>query len=479
MGRTRDFLLTFFLLTGTLTACSRSERAISEEAQSLIDQRRYPDAIHLLEKEIPNHPETELKIQLGYAYLGNSGIELLEMASQVRSLGSFNSLELTNQPENKVCPKTPDAAGFPLVCLPIVKLNHFPEPDQPDLLKGLALFNQMNPNPAGTGKDINLLLALIQMGMAVKDYERLISPPPQYQVPEMKTDRNLQIAAASYSIRYLKQSLDSLFAGITRLLFSYDRIRESLNEYQNKPLIRIGSYNYYLTRHFSESDFLEFFLASVREAAAAEGTRLKNSEGNNVESFAGALESELNQLRFKIDGMEGGFFDQAFSEMLSPGAVFVPEKVSDLDLRKIDVDDLVKMTDLPKIIQRTIIAIRSSWTQENAQLLFNAVDDIRIQTGKMEVLIQEWLSFRDDAGEESLGIFKEDFEDFEKRTLADHFGVDSKPDFQALANWYDSVSLEMEALIEKATLDAPDGSKARTLPALYAHSEEWVHFNLY
>ena len=472
------------IVFSTLAGCSRSDRAILDQSQSLIDARKYPEAIALLEKEIPDHPTNELKTQLAFAYLGNSGIELLELANQVTFLKSFKSVEVKDQPLDKVCPQLPDTfdTSLSFVCLPIIKLNHFPEPDQADLLKSLAIFNEIDADPATTDHDINLLLAIVQMGIAIKNYDHLVVPPAEFDNSNIQNDRNLQIQAASYSVKYLKGSFDAFFSAFTRLVFSYDKIKHLMSRFQDKPILQIGNYSYYLTNRFSGEDFAQFLLSSLKSEATTEGDNLKTQtqETDNINGFAGALSRGLNAIRLSVNGIGNGYLNSTFDHFINLGVTWIPGKIQNMDTAQgIDLQNMMSLDDLPKILHKTVIAVRDTWEKSDASILFDQMDDLKVQYDSFVSIQSDWNNFWSSLDDPSRQLIHDRATQFEAQVPVVTLNVNSKPDFEALKQWYHSSADSLQTFVNQTAQDYPNDPLLQSLPALYSNSEAWINLNLW
>jgi hypothetical protein len=480
---TRPLNLSLSLLFMVLitVGCARSDRAVQEQAQAKIDQRQYSEAIVLLEKEIPNHEgdAQALKTQLAYAYLGRSGVELLQLADNMKIFKSFKDMKLTPEQMQRVCTQVDVGIGGIFIgdiCLPVIHFTYFPESDQPDFMHALALFTEIYPEPSTTNSDINLLLAVVDLASSIKNYEHLLTPPDVKPGIDGTISRQDKIVTLTHLMKYMKRSVDSLFLGVNRLMFSYGKIRRFFDKYKDKPLLRLGNHTYYLTDRLSADDFFQFILLSGKDALKTQEDRAKANKNLPIHSYSEALEDALSALQWKVNLQESSIRD-AISHFLSAGAEWVPDHLS-LDSTQSFNFDLLQVKDMPKFLQDLIGATRDSWKQENATMLFDEMDNLNYQLQTLNFINSSWTYFwqnLDDPTRLGLKANASHYRDQIPVVVIDP----SHPNVNALKTWHLTAIRSLSALSEQMTRDYPNDSTLKTLPDLVNETSDWISTNLW
>ena len=478
--------ISVFVLTAMLLAiggCARSERAVLDQAQSLIDQRKYSEAVNLLEKEIPNHDSKAMKTKLGFAYLGKSGLELLEVANKITIFKSFNDMDfqtsdLQTTDLQTVCHDNPvKNLDMPFVCLPILTLENFPDPEQPDLVKALEIFNQINPDPETTDQDINLLLAIINIGSSIKSYDHLVTVPVEYMEANVTFNRELRIKAATHSLKYLKRSVDSFFLGFRRLMFSYDKIRRFFDKYKNQPILTLGTHTYYATDKFSGQDFLDFLVNSAKSDLENESSSASDQQNKNLASYSSSIRRALYSLRLKLT-IKDGTISSAVSRLIYAGSDWLPTQMRG-NLNRDSVLGLLDPAHYPRVLQRTLEAGKAAWNQENARYIFEAIEDLNHQENNLEGISDQWDYFWRKLDDNGRAELKADLERYRNRIPLVEISESTRINSDELQSWYSTATDTLDDFATRASVNYPDEPLLRNLPFLISNSREWVRQNLW
>ena len=454
--------------------CAKSDRAVMDQSQSLIDQRKYGAAISLLEKQPEHHQNAKTKTQLAYAYLGQSGVELMEVAKQV----DFYKKSLQSDPH--FLTKTCSGAIIESIkhsifdCLPLVKIPKFPEPDNPSLLKALGIFNELYPDPTTTHQDINFLLAVIHMSIAVKNYEQFTTAALKLKNKDLIPSREAQIEAASYGIKYFKRTMDSVFVSFHRLLFSYGKIKGFFNRFKDKPLLRIGTYTYYGTDKLSADDFLQFLLQSAHQDINRKAHQLSNKK-DSLDHFSQSLEDGLYWMAAPLFGNAQNLMNDTIFSSVYLGARLFPKKFNlyqNINSTQLSFDPSQFKFDiqsdlLPKSTLRFIQSVRSAWIHENAEFIFAELDDFHEQATLAQQLEDSWVAFQHSPGTSEI----------EFPTFVAPPG--NAPDLQSVKNWYQNASDQLFAWNTRIKDQTNVGTTGSNLNALLDQTQHWIEYNLW
>ena len=189
------------------------------------------------------------------------------------------------------------------VCLPLLKIESFPQPNNELLQKSIALFESLYPNAKRTPDEINLLLAVIYGGIALYYYDALVQPPEALTPSNLGQNRAIKIALTSYEVENLKQTINSLLKSFKRLNFSYQKIRALLANLHQKPVLNLDHHTFYVTDEFTPEDF-ENFMLSTSKAEVSKVNLSAQSELQTYGDFFSVLENQLERLQVQLLGHE-------------------------------------------------------------------------------------------------------------------------------------------------------------------------------
>ncbi len=471
-----------------LAACGRSDRAILDDAQAMMNQRRYGDAVQLLEKELPAHSSPELKTELGYAYLGLSGIELLELARHVSFLKSFKNVELDESSITQNCPQIPLEGEVPIAdknfkvtCLPMIKIAGFPAPDHPALLKALSIFEEVYPDPANTSEDINLLLAVVQMGVAIANYDLLVQAPDGITSADLSGNRELQIQAASFTVKYFKRTFNVFFSGVHRLFFSYGKVRRFLAKFMGKPLLTIGTYTYYGTAKISFEDFFQFLVASGQDAVRKQAAAGQGAVPS-ISQFSASVVLGLRWMRIQIAKGQEDFLSAYFAHFLTLGQDVLPGRLNVKPTIPSDLGFYLKMDPLPKELKRAIEAVKKTWSIEDARAIFDVADEIKTQYYTLNEIQVAWHDFWAGLDNPSQARLKAEMDEFRQGVPVVDIDPSALPDIKIFQAWYQKSSQQLNALKDRVEIEgqgAGSDTGMKHLPALIDRTEAWINSNLW
>ena len=346
-----------------LTACGSAEHSMLDKAQSSMDRRDYRKAIEILEEANSDHSSTPIKEKLAYAYLGAAGIEFADLARNVEKLNHF------------------DFKRFSASSLPIIHLDHFPSPENSDLVRAFKIFEQVHPDAAQTPQEINLLLAALKFSLAIEYYNRLA-------VLHGEAD----LRRATLTIVNVKRSLESVLDGMHRLNFSYGKIKRFLHAAEKKPLIRVGSFSYYLSDKITMTNFFDFLTHSSEVTVQGEiNNRTKDSRP--VEQFLNDLSPNLKWLRSQTQ-LNDALIDAASLDLIHIASRIAPKSINLKPVFSPPNESPVQVStkDLPRFAQRIVVAVNEAWRVEDAKVLFEEREHLLGELATLHLLANEWVT---------------------------------------------------------------------------------------
>lgn len=355
--RTSLFLLILF----SLTSCGQSELSLLDKAQSEMDQRHYRQAIELLEQASQDRTGPELNTKLAYAYLGAAGVEFSDLAKNVQSLQRFDHHHLS------------------LNSLPLIQLANMPSPENADLVHAFELFDRAYPDVAHAPQEINLLIAALKFTLSIEYYNRLVS-----------IHETTEVARATATIVNVKHSLLSLFDGLHRLYFSYGKIKRFLTAAEAKPLLKIGSFSYYLSENISLTNFFDFLTHST-EITLEDGIERAANDPRGLGEFLSRISQKLVWLRTHTEADDTAV-SALTSQLIEISSRIAPKSISlKPTLDRVALAPVrIKDAQLPHFMRRMIHAVNEAWEIENAQVLFDERDHLRVSIEKLKQIAVDW-----------------------------------------------------------------------------------------
>lgn len=191
-----------FLLALSLAGCMGQDNAPSDEdlqeerVVRLIDERRYGDAIRLLEPAMQDPGKKDrFGLELVEAHLGAAGFEPLRFATRI--LGAQPGLDDTSASRlDAIIPSCPGDAirngtTLPSRCWMKRLFTHLPEADDPHLSRARDLLRDLAADPEKAAPRANLFAAVVETASAISRTGTLLR---QYQAldPDTVTDEQLQ-----------------------------------------------------------------------------------------------------------------------------------------------------------------------------------------------------------------------------------------------------------------------------------------------
>ncbi len=459
--------------------CSRSERSIFDESESLLNQRKFSEAIQLLENEIVNHPSLKLKTQLGYAYLGKSGVEILAVAQNIIYLKSIKLDEVESQSSmNQECPHLPDALNIHRIpCLPLFKFDGFPDSQNPYLIKALSIFKEIYPDPANTSQEINLLLAEVNLGIAASNYGHLLNDQQEIKNKNTLINRDLEIAEVSLTLKYFKRTMDSFFIGIKHLFYSYGKIKRFLDKFNGKSLVKIGNYTYYGSEYTSFDDFFNFLMSSAQKEFYQEAD--SSAPVKTLSSLSQTISQGLYWLRLKIDNGSENFLSDFYLHSLRFSSHIFPKRLGFSSNLNFNGGLFSQKYILPKSIQRLIDSLKKSWKEEDAKFLYDEIDQIHDEFNELEKLTLEWDRFWYQLDSKEQLALKDSADHFLNRIPVINVDPTQNIEVTGLQKWNQQSMTELNAWAQYMISVAPQNRSINQLPYLINRTENWINDNLW
>ena len=215
------------------TSCSGAKESVqnlrNQEARltRLIDDRRYPDVIRIVEGNA--EAKASFSNLLAMAYLGNSGFEPLRFATQVVSAQELRSSEEQTQLE-RIFPGC-DSRALQRFERPSVRCvlkriwTYLPDANEPDFAQARALFRSNNEDIRATSQDLNTLIATVEAASALSR-TRKIALHPDGNAVEIAAEAVLAANDAIQAlerIRYSTRTVSKLLTGLDLMqLFESD-----------------------------------------------------------------------------------------------------------------------------------------------------------------------------------------------------------------------------------------------------------------